>query len=46
MAQQVKDPVLLQLWRRFNSWPSELPHAASVEKKKKKEKRERKDEFT
>lgn len=40
VAQQVKDPVLLQLWRRFNSWPSELPHAASVEKKKKR-KRER-----
>lgn len=45
MEQQVKDPALpLQqfgslLWHGFNSWPGQLPHAAGVAKKKKKEKK-------
>ena len=26
----LKDPALLQLWLRFNSWPWELPYAAGA----------------
>ena len=39
MVQWVKDPALLQLWRRsqlwlgFNPWPGELPYAMGTTEK-------------
>ena len=39
MAQQIKDPVLSQLWLKFDSWLRAEPHAMDTAKKKKKSRR-------